>query len=315
MGRKRKGDPVDGWVLLDKPLGLTSTRAVAIVRRVFNAAKAGHAGTLDPLATGMLPIALGEATKTVPFIVDASKDYEFAVRWGEQRDTDDREGDVIERSDSRPDERAIGDCLGNYLGEIMQTPPAYSAIKIDGARAYDLARGGEKVEPKPRQALIFSFELVGQPDRDHADFRATCGKGTYIRALARDMGRDLGCFGHIARLRRTRVGPMLAANMISLEKLEEFSHKGAGQPELAKFICPVETALADIPALAVSGADAVCLKRGQSILVRGGEIPVATGLAYAVCKGNLVAIGEVKRGELHPKRVFNIAGPGPRLDN
>ncbi len=311
MGRKRKGDPIDGWVLLDKPLGMTSTRAVAIVRRIFNAAKAGHAGTLDPLATGMLPIALGEATKTVPFIVDASKDYEFSVRWGEQRDTDDREGAVVDTSDSRSDGPAIRDCLANYLGEIMQTPPVYSAIKIEGARAYDLARDGVKVEPKPRQAHIFSFELVGQPDTDHADFRATCGKGTYIRALARDMGRDLGCFGHISRLRRTRVGPMLEASMISLEKLEEFSHKGAGQRELAKFICPVETALDDIPALAVSGADAVCLKRGQSILVRGGEIPVATGLAYAVCKGTLVAIGEVKRGELLPKRVFNISGLKP----
>jgi tRNA pseudouridine55 synthase len=311
MGRKRKGDPVDGWVLLDKPLGLTSTRAVAIVRRIFNAAKAGHAGTLDPLATGMLPIALGEATKTVPFIVDASKDYEFTVCWGAQRDTDDREGDVVETSDTRPDERAILDCLDAYRGDIMQTPPAYSAIKIDGARAYDLARDGVKVEPKPREAHIFSFELVGQPDPDHADFRATCGKGTYIRALARDMGRDLGCFGHISMLRRNRVGPMLEANMISLEKLEKFSHKDAGQQELANFICPVETALDDIPALAISRADAACLKRGQSILVRGGEIPVATGLAYAVCKGSLVAIGEVKRGELHPKRVFNIAGLRP----
>ncbi len=314
MGRKRKGDPVDGWVLLDKPLGMTSTRAVAIVRRIFNAAKAGHAGTLDPLATGMLPIALGEATKTVPFIVDASKDYEFTVRWGEQRNTDDREGDVVGTSDNRPDNQAILACLDNYRGEIMQTPPTYSAVKIDGVRAYDLARDGAAVEPKPRQAQIYSFDLVGEPDADHAEFRATCGKGTYIRALARDMGRDLGCLGHIARLRRTRVGPMFEDNIISLDKLEEFSHKGAGQPELAKFICPVETALDDIPALAVSGADAVCLKRGQSILVRGGEIPVATGLAYAVCKGTLVAIGEVKRGELHPKRVFNIAGLIPRSD-
>ncbi|MBL4756981.1 MAG: tRNA pseudouridine(55) synthase TruB [Rhizobiales bacterium] len=312
MGRKRKGDQVDGWVLFDKPLGMTSTRAVAVVRRLFNAQKAGHAGTLDPLATGMLPIALGEATKTVPFIVDATKDYEFTVCWGEERDTDDREGQAVETSTMRPEMQDIIDCLQSYQGEITQTPPAYSAIKIDGKRAYDLARSGEKVAPKPRQVQIHSLDLVDQPDADHARFRVTCGKGTYIRALARDMGRDLGCFGHVAELRRTRVGPMDEARMILLDKLETFSHKGDGQQMLATLICPVETALDDIPALAVSGADTVCLRQGQSILVRGGDAPVVTGLAYAVCKGDLVALGEVRRGELHPTRVFNIAGPSPQ---
>lgn len=315
MARKRKGDPVDGWVLLDKPLGMTSTRAVSLVRRAFNARKAGHAGTLDPLATGMLPVALGEATKTVPFIVDATKEYEFTIRFGEETTTDDREGEVVERSDLRPNDNEITSALVEFVGNIVQVPPAFSAVKIDGERAYDLARDGVKVEPKPRNIHVQTLDLVARPDADHADIAVTCGKGTYIRAIARDLGRKLNCFGHVSRLRRTRVGPMTKDRMISLEKLDDLGHKGAGQHELTTFLCPVETALDDIPALAISGQDAASLKRGQSVLVRGGDAPVVNGIVYATSKGNLVALGEVRKGELHPTRVFNITGPGPETDN
>ncbi|MBZ0216455.1 MAG: tRNA pseudouridine(55) synthase TruB [Fimbriimonadaceae bacterium] len=308
MARRKRGQYVDGWILLDKPVGVSSTSAVSRVQRVFDARKAGHAGTLDPLASGMLPIALGEATKTIPYIVDGAKTYRFSVTWGEQRDTDDGEGDVVATSENRPNPDDIRGILDRYRGRIEQVPPAFSAIKIDGQRAYDLARGGESVELKPRQVEIHRFELLDGSTPDVAHFEVDCGKGTYIRALARDMGRDLGCFGYISALRRTRVCPYSESQMISLDKLEDLRHKGAGQDELTRFLLPVETALDDIPALAISEADAVSLRNGQAILVRGRDAPVLSGTAYAMFKGTLVALGEVRGGQLHPKRVFQIAG-------
>ena len=211
-----------GWVVLDKPVGMTSTHAVAVIKRLFSAKRAGHAGTLDPLASGSLPIALGEATKTVPFVVDSRKTYLFTIRWGEERDTDDAEGRVVDTSESRPDARRSAPLLPRFTGTIEQVPPRFSAIKIAGERAYDLARDGEIVELAPRAVTIHRLELVETPDADHAILAAECGKGTYVRSLARDLGRMLGVFGHVSALRRSRVGPFGESDMISLEPLEIF---------------------------------------------------------------------------------------------
>jgi tRNA pseudouridine55 synthase len=306
--RREKHD-VHGWVVLDKPVGMTSTHAVARIKRLFSARRAGHAGTLDPLASGCLPIALGEATKTVPFVVDGRKTYRFTVRWGEQRDTDDAEGRVVVASDRRPDAAAIHALLPNFTGLISQIPPQFSAIKVDGERAYDIARDGEVVALEPRPVDIHALALAGAPDRDHAVFDAECGKGTYVRALARDMGRELGCCGHVSALRRTRVGPFTDKTMISLEHLEALCHRaGLGEISLADALLPVETALDDIPALAVSRADAARLQRGQAVLLRGRDAPVVTGIVHVTVSGQLVALAETSRGELIPKRVFNLAG-------
>ncbi|HLG85432.1 MAG TPA: tRNA pseudouridine(55) synthase TruB, partial [Bradyrhizobium sp.] len=254
--RRDKRD-IHGWVVLDKPIGMTSTQAVAVVKRLFSAKRAGHAGTLDPLASGGLPIALGEATKTVPFVMDGRKRYRFTVRWGEERDTDDTEGQVVKTSDARPTPDAIRALLPQFTGLIEQTPPRYSAIKIQGERAYDLARDGEVVELAPRPVEIHQLTLLDQPDSDHSLFEAECGKGTYVRALARDIGRILGCFGHISALRRTLVGPFGENDMIPLEQLEALCNRAAsGEGSLADALLPVETALDDIPALAVTRADA-----------------------------------------------------------
>jgi tRNA pseudouridine55 synthase len=225
---KHPRNPVHGWVALDKPYGLTSTQALARVRHLFNAEKAGHGGTLDPLATGLLPIALGEATKTVPFAMDGRKVYRFTVRWGEERSTGDLEGEVTASSVTRPSRAEIEAVLLRFVGEIMQVPPAYSAIKVDGARAYDLARAGEAVELAARPVHIEALRLLETPDADHASFEVACGKGTYIRSLAQDMGRALGALGHVAALRRIAVGPFREAHMISLEKLGELGHKAPG---------------------------------------------------------------------------------------
>ncbi len=308
MARRRKGRPVHGWLILDKPGGLTSTEAVSRVKRMFNAAKAGHAGTLDPLADGVLPIALGEATKTVPYVVDGRKGYRFTVRWGAETDTDDIEGSELETSDMRPSREQVVQVLPEFSGEIEQVPPRFSAIKVDGARAYDLAREGGDFELKARTVRVDRLEVVDMPDADHCVFDAECGKGTYVRALARDIGRRLGTLGHIEELRRTRVGPFTEKATISLDKLEELSHSAAGQEGLDAVLHPVETALDDIPALAVSGDDAARLARGQAVLLRGRDAPVISGPVYATSRGHLVALGEVKRGELWPKRVFNLNG-------
>ncbi|HWW49244.1 MAG TPA: tRNA pseudouridine(55) synthase TruB [Xanthobacteraceae bacterium] len=306
---KRDKRDVHGWVALDKPIGMTSTQAVAVVKRLFKAKRAGHAGTLDPLATGGLPIALGEATKTVPFVMDGRKRYRFTVRWGEERDTDDTEGSVVATSDKRPTIEAVEALLPQFIGAIEQVPPRFSAIKIQGERAYDLARDGEVVELKPRTVEIMEFVIVEQPDADHTVFEAECGKGTYVRALARDMGRLLGCYGHISSLRRTLVGPFEEADMIPLDQLETLCDRAAsGEGNLADALLPVETALDDIPALAVSRADAARLHRGQAVLLRGRDAPLSSGTVYVTVGGRLLALAELGNGELIPKRVFNLTG-------
>ncbi|MDQ2953965.1 MAG: tRNA pseudouridine(55) synthase TruB [Pseudomonadota bacterium] len=306
--RRDKRD-VHGWVVLDKAVGMTSTHAVAVVKRMFTAKRAGHAGTLDPLASGCLPIALGEATKTVAFIVDSGKVYRFTIRWGEERDTDDSEGRVVSQSALRPKAEEIRALLVRFRGTIEQVPPLYSAVKIEGERAYDLARDGEAVVLKSRPVEIARLELVDAPDADHAVLETECGKGTYVRALARDLGRALGCLGHVGALRRKAVGPFGEPAMISLEQLAALCHRAAaGEASLADALLPVETALDDIPALAVSRADAARLQRGQAVLLRGRDAPILGGTVYVTASGQLVALAEIDRGEIVPKRVFNLAG-------
>ncbi len=306
--RRPKYD-VHGWVVLDKPIGMTSTHAVSVIKRLFAAKRAGHAGTLDPLASGCLPIALGEATKTVPFVMDGRKAYRFTVRWGEERDTDDAEGRVVASSDQRPTSEEIEVLLPRFTGEIEQVPPRFSAIKIEGERAYDIARDGEEFDLKSRRVVIERLTLVAMPDPDHAEFEAECGKGTYVRSLARDLGRELGCRGHVSALRRTAVGSFGEPDMISLERLESLCHRAAvGEGNLADALFPVATALDDIPALAVSRGDAARLQRGQAVLMRGRDAPVVRGTVYITASGSLIALADVDRGEIVPKRVFNLAG-------
>jgi len=300
---------IHGWIVLDKPIGMTSTHAVAVVKRLFQAKRAGHAGTLDPLASGGLPIALGEATKTVPYVMDGRKRYRFMVCWGEERDTDDTEGRVIHTSAVRPTSEAIRELLPRFTGVIEQIPPKYSAIKVQGERAYDLARDGARVELAPRPVEIHYLSLVNQPDRDLALFEAECGKGTYVRALARDIGRILKCYGHICGLRRTLVGPFGESDMIPLEQLQALCDRAAsGEGSLADALLPVETALDDIPALAVTRADAARLHRGQAVLLRGRDAPNCSGTVYVTVAGRLLALAEIGNGELIPKRVFNLTG-------
>jgi tRNA pseudouridine55 synthase len=306
---KRERRDVHGWVVLDKPVGMTSTHAVAVLKRLFNAKRVGHAGTLDPLASGGLPIALGEATKTVPFVMDGRKRYRFTVRWGEERDTDDVEGRPTQTSDARPTAEAIQTLLPQFTGTILQTPPQFSAIKIQGERAYDLARDGETVALQPREVEIHELTLTEQLDKDHSVFETECGKGTYVRALARDMGRLLGCYGHISALRRTQCGPFDEADMIPLAELEALCDRAAsGEGSLADALLPVETALDDIPALAVTRADAARLARGQAVLLRGRDAPILNGTVYVTVGERLLALAELGNGELIPKRVFNLTG-------
>jgi len=252
MARRRRGEKVDGWVVLDKPVGPGSTQAVSRVRRLFGAQKAGHGGTLDPLASGVLPIALGEATKTVPFVMDGRKEYRFTLCFGVARATDDAEGAVTATSDVRPSDEAIRAALPRFIGEIEQMPPAYSALKVEGRRAYDLARAGTAGALRPRRVAIERLELLGRPDPDHAEFAVACGKGTYIRALGRDLARALGTVGHLSALRRTAAGPFREEAAISLSKLEALGHI----PALFGVLAPVSTALDDIPALALTGDEA-----------------------------------------------------------
>lgn len=305
MARRKKGNAVHGWLVLDKPVNMTSTQAVGAVRRAFNAQKAGHSGTLDPLATGVLPIALGEATKTVSFAVEGEKAYRFTVRWGVETETDDTEGAIVKTSDKLPERSEIEALLPRFLGEIMQVPPAYSAIKIDGARAYDLAREGEAVVLEARPVFIGHLMLTDMPDARTSVFEARCGKGTYVRALARDMGRMLGCYGHVTALRRTQVGPFNESHAVTMERLLEAAN-AADPNELASLLQPVEAALADLPELLVSQSDAASLARGQTVLIRGRDAPILSGPAYATSKGRLIALGELAKGALHPTRVFNL---------
>lgn len=301
MARRKKGDKIDGWVVLDKPVGLGSTPAVSRVRRLFGAQKAGHGGTLDPLASGVLPIALGEATKTVPFVMDGRKEYRFTLRFGEARSTEDAEGEVTETSEARPADAAIGGALQVFLGEIEQRPPAFSALKIDGKRAYDLARAGEAVELKSRKVLIERLEFIGRPDRDHADFVVGCGKGTYIRSLGRDLALALGTVGHLSALRRTAAGPFREEAAISLPKLEALGHI----PALLGALAPVATALDDIPALAMTEAQADRLRQGQPVFLTR-DAPPSGALVRAELDGRLVALVRSDGVSIQPVRVFNL---------
>jgi len=302
--RREKRD-VSGWLILDKPVGMTSTHAVAVVKRVFAARKAGHAGTLDPLASGVLPIALGEATKTVSFVMDGRKAYRFTVRWGVETDTDDAEGSPVATSDERPDEAAIRAMLPRFTGEIMQRPPSYSALKIAGERAYDLARGGETVTLEPRPVEIDRLDLIAILDADHAEFEAECGKGTYVRALARDFGRALGTSGHVSALRRTMVGPFSAADAVALEALQTAVQGEGGRAAAEILLKPVEAGVRELHALSVSRSDAARLARGQSVLLRGRDAPIFEGWVAVSTHGSLIALAELAQGELHPRRVFN----------
>ena len=305
--RKPRGRPVSGWMILDKPVDFGSTEAVSKIKWLFNAQKAGHAGTLDPLASGMLPIALGDATKTVPYVMDGRKIYEFAVSWGEERSTDDLEGEATQTSDERPTEEAIRALLPNYTGVINQTPPQFSAIKIAGERAYDLAREGETVDIPSREVEIFRLTLLACPDADTAHFEVECGKGTYVRALARDFGRDLGCYGHVSGLRRSFVAPFAEetmiplADLVALEKIENMEERLAA---LDAMLIDTSEALSALPHLAITDDQAHRLKMGNPILVRGRDAPIAESEAYATARGKLVAIGEIGEGEFRPKRVF-----------
>ena len=301
MSGRRPKNKVDGWVVLDKPLGMGSTKAVGRVRWLFGAAKAGHGGTLDPLASGVLPIALGEATKTVPFVMDSRKEYSFTLHFGEARSTEDAEGEVTATSEARPTDETIRAALAAFVGEIEQTPPAYSALKIDGQRAYALARAGEAVAMKPRKVTIEHLALVGRPDRDHADFVVTCGKGTYIRSLGRDLALALGTVGHLSALRRTAAGPFREEAAISLSKLEALGHI----PALLGVLAPVSTALDDIPALALTEAQSDRLRQGQPVLLTQ-DAPPSGALVRAELGEKLVALVQSDGTSIKPVRVFNL---------
>jgi tRNA pseudouridine55 synthase len=291
--RPKKRD-VNGWIVLDKGIGMASTYAVAAVKRALSAKKAGHAGTLDPLASGILPIALGEATKTVPFVMEGRKSYLFTVAWGAETNTDDAEGEVVERTGRLPERDAVEALLPRFTGAVEQVPPRFSAIKIQGERAYDLARDGEIVELDARTVEIDRLELVAH-ENGRSVLEADCGKGTYVRAIARDLGRALGCLGHVAGLRRTRVGPFTEHDAVGIEDV-------ATDPAALR---PVESALADLPSIAVSRDMATRLMRGQPVILRGREAPLS-GKLYATLNGVLVAVGDVSRGEFVPHRVFNL---------
>ena len=298
MGRKRRGRPVHGWFVLDKPLGMTSAQAVGKIRWAFNAAKAGHAGTLDPMATGILPIAMGEATKVVSAAMDGKKAYRFTIHWGEERDTDDAEGQIVGESQDRPTPEQIKDTLPLFTGLTEQVPPIYSAIKVGGTRAYDLARSGDVPKLKARLIMIDELTLLTCPDADHAVLEMICGKGTYVRGVARDLGRHLGCLGHVSELRRVRVGPFDESVAFLLDKLEDMGHKGA----LDDLLLPVEAALADIPAVPVTGPEADRLRFGQAIRVQHS----VEGTIYATVEGRPVALAKIRAGEVRPVRVFNL---------
>ncbi len=308
MARKNKGDRVHGWLIVDKPLGITSSSVVGKVKRLFNAAKAGHGGTLDPMASGILPIAFGEATKTVSYVMDGIKVYQFTVRWGESRTTDDREGEVTQTNDVRPGEASIKEALKSFVGDTKQVPPVYSAIKVEGKRAYDLARNDIAFELKPRIIHIERFELIDMPDSDHATFEVEAGKGSYMRGLARDLALKLGTFGHVSALRRLKVGPFDEKVAISLDILETLGHSAA----LVDHLLAVETALDDIPALALTEEEARNLRHGRAISVlpvvnRSSLEKVDPDAVYcALADGKLVALTKIVGGEIRPLRVLNF---------
>ncbi|MCK0150257.1 tRNA pseudouridine(55) synthase TruB [Marivita sp. S6314] len=302
MGRKRKGRDISGWLVVDKPAGLTSTAVVNKVRWAFDAKKAGHAGTLDPEATGVLAVALGEATKTVPYITDALKAYVFTVRLGQATRTDDAEGDVISSSENRPTDDEIKEALHAFVGEIQQVPPQYSAVKIDGERAYKRARDGEEMDLAARPLWVEELTLLDRPDPDHAVLELVCGKGGYVRSIARDLGEALGCYGHVLKLRRTWSGPFDAEEGLSLETIDAL----ARTPELDAHLKPLEMGLTDLPELRCSAESAVRLRNGNPAMV------VASGVDYGEecwvsLDGEPIAVGRYKSGEVHPSRVFVTA--------
>lgn len=300
MGRRRKGRNISGWLVVDKPAGITSTSVVNKVRWAFDAAKAGHAGTLDPDATGVLAVALGEATKTVPYITDALKAYIFTIRLGQETNTDDAEGRVINTSDLRPDDDAIKAAIGSFVGDIEQVPPQFSAVKIDGERAYKRARDGEEMEIAARPLFVESLLLVDRPDADHVTLEMVCGKGGYVRSIARDLGQALGCFGHVRELRRIWSGPFDATNGLSLEQIDAL----ARTPELDAHLQPLEVGLHDLLELRTTAEGAVKLRNGNPGLVFGDA--EYGDEAWASFEGRAIAVGRFRSGELHPARVFNV---------
>ena len=313
--RKKKGRPVSGWLVLDKPVGMGSTEAVSKIKWLFQAEKAGHAGTLDPLASGMLPIALGEATKTVPYVQDGAKVYRFTVAWGEERSTDDLEGPVTKSSALRPTEADIRALLPNYTGVIMQTPPQFSAIKIAGERAYDLAREGETLDIPAREIEIDRFDLMEMTPDGRTIFEVECGKGTYVRSLARDLGRDLGCFGHIAELRRVEVDPFTADDFVTIAELEAARFGGLAEgggsdrpaadfEAIDSFLVDTSAALECLPQIVVTDEAAARIRLGNPVIVRGRDAPVEAEEVCATARGRLVAIGAIEQGMFKPKRVF-----------
>lgn len=301
MARKGKGRPVNGWLIVDKPASVTSTSIVGKVRWALDAQKAGHAGTLDPAATGVLAVALGEATKTVPYVTDATKGYRFLVRWGVATDTDDAEGKAIETRDTRPTEAQIEAALPAFRGLIQQVPPQYSAVKVEGERAYDIARTGEAMELAARPLEVEKLVLLARPDADTAEFEMVCGKGGYVRAIARDLGRALGCLGHVVWLRREWSGPFRAEDGIGLAEIDAL----ARTPDLDARLLPLEIALAGLPELPLSPEGAVRLKNGNPGRVLSSRAEPGD-TAWASFEGKPVAVGTYLGGELHPNRVFNL---------
>ena len=300
MARKRKGRAISGWLVVDKPAGITSTAVVNKVKWAFEAQKAGHAGTLDPDATGVLAIALGEATKTVPYITDALKCYRFMVRLGQSTRTDDAEGDVIETRDTRPSDAEIATALGAFRGDIEQVPPQFSAVKVDGERAYDIARGGGEMDLAARPLWVESLEMIARPDADHVELEMVCGKGGYVRSIARDLGVALGCLGHVQWLRRTWSGPFDAEQGISIEMIDALAKTEA----LDAHLLPLELGLADLPELPTTPEGAARLKNGNPGMVLASNAEYGDE-AWASYLGRAVAVGVYKAGELHPSRVFN----------
>lgn len=299
MARRKKGRDISGWLVVDKPEGLTSTAVVNKVRWALDAKKAGHAGTLDPDATGVLAVALGEATKTVPYVTDALKAYAFTVRFGAATNTDDAEGEVIATSDARPDDAALRAALTAFEGDILQVPPAFSAVKIDGERAYAKARAGEDVTLEARPLFVESLELVGRPDADHAELEMICGKGGYVRSVARDLGEALGCLGHVVQLRRVWSGPFELEDAITLDKVERL----ARTPELDEHLLPLSAGLTDLPELPTTVEGATRLRNGNPGMVIAADAAYGD-VAWASLNGEPVAVGVYKAGELHPTRVF-----------
>lgn len=295
---------VHGWLVLDKPVGTTSTTAVAILKRLTRAKKVGHAGTLDPLASGLLPIAFGEATKTVSYVMEGRKVYRFKVCWGVETDTDDAEGKQIAASASRPSLESIQAALPAFTGAIEQTPPRFSAIKVDGERAYDLARAGEEVSLNARTVEIHSLRIAEQTGADHTVFDAECGKGTYVRAIARDLGRALGCFGHVCELRRTRAGSFDEAAAISLDEVERLAQ--SSPDALTAALLPVASSLSAMPSVSVGQDDAQRILMGQPVLLRGRDAPIMGGTVTVSTGGALIALAEVEQGALKPKRIFHL---------